>query len=369
KLFPALARRGVHNIVIAADYGGAEPLERTESCEIIRVPVPKHSRRKELHLALAALRTLFRKRRSFDVLFFNGFWDRFGLVLLFAWLFRKRTLLRMTLLGSDDPAAILRHYRGMRYRLWFLRSMDAFIGLSGPMADSYRAAGFPEGRFLQIPNGVDVSIYRPPTDVREREEVRARLGFPEGQTIALYVGGIIERKGIDRLLDAWGQSGLPADEAMLVLLGPTGFDDLDQPAGQTSAFVARLREEIDRKRLNVRFIAEVGDVIPYLQAADFFVMASRAEGFPNVAVEALAVGLPLVLSDMGGIAADVIEHGQEGFVCASNQEMAAAILRLTRDVELRQRMAGAARQRACRAFDIELIADRYLAAFQGVRSA
>ena len=112
---------------------------------------------------------------------------------------------------------------------------------------------------------------------------RARLGLPQKPLLFISVGPLIYRKNALNLIRAFGQAANPSARH-LVLLG----------AGPLMAKVQRLTEEFK----NVTAIGHVENVDEYLQAADCFLSASESEGLPNAVIEALAWGLPFILSNI-----------------------------------------------------------------------
>lgn len=147
---------------------------------------------------------------------------------------------------------------------------------------------------ILIPNGIDTGLFRPASAGTERAAARARLGFSPGDRIALFTGRFVTRKGIDVLLaaiDRLADNGLPAN-VRLCLAGSAEKQSEGIGADVVGEAVARL----GAGRLTI--LPPVTPVVPYLQIADLFVFPSRQEGMPNSVLEALAVGLPCVLSDI-----------------------------------------------------------------------
>ncbi|MFT6908009.1 MAG: teichuronic acid biosynthesis glycosyltransferase TuaC [Oleiphilaceae bacterium] len=127
-----------------------------------------------------------------------------------------------------------------------------------------------ESKIHYIPNGVDTNRFMP----IERKECRERLGLPLNIKIVIFVGHFIERKGVHTLLKAIKQLGI---QGVFLGCGPI------QPIGKEVLFSG----------------AVINDDLPYwLNAADVFVLPSSAEGMSNAILEALACGLPLVVSDL-----------------------------------------------------------------------
>lgn len=158
---------------------------------------------------------------------------------------------------------------------------------------------------------------------------RCVLPPADGVTV-LFVGAVCVRKGAHFLLECWSRAGV---RGRLVLCGPV------------EPLIAELyRDEL--RRPDVVTPGRVRDVWSFYRSADLLVLPTLEEGSPLVCYEALASGLPALVSPMG--AGSVVRDGQEGFVldCSDREAWTDALRRLSDDEELRRHMSGAARQRA-----------------------
>jgi UDP-glucose:(heptosyl)LPS alpha-1,3-glucosyltransferase len=152
-----------------------------------------------------------------------------------------------------------------------------------------------------IYNGVDLEHFHPRERERLRGAARAELGCRPRDIVFLHVGSGFARKGLDAAIDALAAAG---NEAFW--LAVAGRDrDLEK-------FRQRAKAAGVAKR--VHFFGGREDVRPLYAAADCFILASRYDPFPNTALEALAMGLPAIVSSRCG-AAEVIEPGVNGWVC------------------------------------------------------
>jgi glycosyltransferase involved in cell wall biosynthesis len=135
-----------------------------------------------------------------------------------------------------------------------------------------------------IPNWYDDAVFRPPTE-QERRDARAQLGIEDGTLALVTVGGCWSYKNHDLIIRSLGLLG----DGPEVLYLHAGQED---PARTERAMARTLGEE------RVRFLGVVPDVLPLLHAADGFLMPSTIEGFGIAAVEAMAAGVPALLSDV-----------------------------------------------------------------------
>ena len=159
-------------------------------------------------------------------------------------------------------------------------------------AEIMRHFGVAEDKLHVIYSGVDLEAFHPRLKERHRLPVRAQLGIPEHATIFLFVGSGFERKGLAAALRA-----LPPD-AYLAVIGH------DKRAGRYQALANQLGIA-DR----VHFLGPQQDVKPYYGAADVLVLPTLYDPFPNVALEALACGLPVVTSTKCGAAELLAQTG------------------------------------------------------------
>jgi glycosyltransferase involved in cell wall biosynthesis len=215
-----------------------------------------------------------------------------------------------------------------------LRRADACIALT---RDNQRLMGeiAGEARVRYVPNFVALGDLGPVPDRGARD--------PSAPVRVLFVGWMLEAKGVRELLHA--ARALP--EARFVLIGAEDpdflasvRDDLDALADRVLRIPPRPREE----------------VLGLYGEADVFVLPTWREGFPNVVLEAMAAGLPVVATPVGAIP-EAVRDGEEGFLVPVRDEAAltAALRRLVDDRELRLAMGRRARERAERVFSIEAV--------------
>jgi glycosyltransferase involved in cell wall biosynthesis len=165
--------------------------------------------------------------------------------------------------------------------LWAERHSAASIAVSQALKDLMVGFGIPGNRIAVLRNGVDVDKFRP----GDREAARRRLQV-EGP-ILLSVGHLIERKGHDLVIDALG--ALPGRTLLVI-----GDGELE-PQLRARARAAGCADR-------VRFLHAMPQVelVDYYNAADALVLASSREGLPNVVLEAMACGTPVVATCAGG---------------------------------------------------------------------
>jgi glycosyltransferase involved in cell wall biosynthesis len=200
---------------------------------------------------------------------------------------------------------------------------------------------FPANKTITIHNGVSLSKFDRPES--SRLAVRSRMGIGAEEFIFVCVARLSEQKAIDILLLAMARvlrDGVPC-KCIIVGDGP-------------------LRKQLSEQALalglsgHVFFEGFQEDVRPYLLAANAFVLTSHKEGLPLAILEAMACGLPCVVTDVGGNA-EAITHRVQGLVVppASVDEVANAISYLVTHPRECAEMSRMARKRVCEAFDVQ----------------
>jgi glycosyltransferase involved in cell wall biosynthesis len=162
------------------------------------------------------------------------------------------------------------------------RNASAVIAVSQALGKKIAALGVPENKVHVLPNGVDLDFFCP----GDRDASRARLNFESPTMIS--VGALKEAKGHDVAISALCH----LKDARLVIVG----------TGEYEGQLKRLVKVLDLgARVTFAGQLDASELREYFRAADCLVLASRREGMPNVVLESLACGTPVIASDVGGI--------------------------------------------------------------------
>jgi glycosyltransferase involved in cell wall biosynthesis len=184
-------------------------------------------------------------------------------------------------------------------------------------------------------------------DAAEKLSARKILELPVDRTIVLFAGQIIERKGVADLIAAWARlEPRVRDLATLVIVG----DDLENKG----AYRAEMERSAERLACPILFAGFQRDVSNWLVAADIAIVPSHVEPLGNATLEAMAHGLPVIGTRVGGIP-EMIVADETGLLVAPHapEELAAALERLIDSVELRRRLGLAGRRRCEQRFSLE----------------
>jgi glycosyltransferase involved in cell wall biosynthesis len=208
-----------------------------------------------------------------------------------------------------------------------------------------------------IYNGVDSAHFEPVIAHEAAKRLRTRLGVSPQALLMGTVGRMRPEKNQEVLLTALRHLRVARVDVHLVIAGD----------GPLREFLARRAVELEVAD-RVSFVGELDDVRPVLTALDVFVLPSTAvESFSNAALEAMAIGRPVILSDVGG-AREMIDDGVEGYVVSPTElaaRLPALIAALYADRRKRQQMGHAARLRAETRFSVGGMVAAYRALLGG----
>ncbi|MBL1172752.1 MAG: glycosyltransferase family 4 protein [Chloroflexi bacterium] len=218
------------------------------------------------------------------------------------------------LLEADTPSNIIRERFG-KFKVWCLKNLKAVLAISPYLAEDYVNNGFPSSKIFTLINYVDDNIFFPVRSLEEKKILRKRYNLPLDAIILIFVGSVKERKGADVLIEAFIQASLQYPNLYLLIVGPNQSNDnpsLDKKFIDNLYF--RLKESNLLERvLFSGFIKNRMDLACLYQASDMFVFPSRNEGLGNVVLEAMACGMPVVVSRLP-VLEGVVQHEHNGLL-------------------------------------------------------
>jgi glycosyltransferase involved in cell wall biosynthesis len=300
---------------------------------------------------------LVRERKNFDILHVVGAHLQLSVAGPIAWLLRKKSLVKLTLARSDLDK--LNTGRWGKLQRQCLDRIDRYISISKEITAELQASPLDQQKILEIPNGVDTTLFRPWESEDARQKARKDYHF-ENEPLALYVGILNQRKGIDLLIEAWHRAKVQHSPGRLLLVGPEANTAPDFFSDKIKRMIA-LHQLAD----SIIFWGQEQDVAGLMRACDLLILPSRSEGMPNVVLEAMASGLPVLASNAAGTEI-VIESGREGLIFNIDdvEDFAQKLMRLLTRRSLRQELGQAARQRIEGAYSLEIITRRYQELYQ-----
>jgi glycosyltransferase involved in cell wall biosynthesis len=259
--------------------------------------------------------------------------------------------------GIPHALAGIRVADPRRWRAWVerfaCRHVERFVCVSEGVAQHCGELGYPSGKLTVVPNGVAYSRFAGanPMDL-------ARLGLPAGRRAILFVGRLDRQKGLDDLLAIGPQvlAALPLHDLILVGDGPErgAMEKLASSLGiAPRVHVAGWR----------------ADVPAIMAAAEMLVLPSRWEGMPNVVLEAMAAGKPVVATRTPGAEEALGELAAEQCVeLGSREELAQRIIQFAQNPQLGLEVGRRNQRRAAEVFSIEAMVARYERLYDSILS-
>ncbi len=308
----------------------------------------------ELTYMLSVFMLLWKHRKGYDHILCFGMYLYTAPAVLFGFCTGKKVLLRLECGGAYGDFQRVSPLKFKNLIMWFSKRAHRILAISGEIEKELLSHGFPQKRIQRISNSVDVRRFAPGTCQKENNIPRISC-----------IGRLEKQKGIDLLLKALK---IIADRGITFSACITG-DGPQRP---------ELIESVQQLGLSdsVTFAGLQQDVEPYFRMTDILVMPSRFEGLPLVLLEAMASGLAIIASSVGGIP-DVIDPRQTRSspaayaVCESgilvppeNPELLAeAIQHLLCSPDLRKRLGANAREHITKTYSLDIVIQKYLDIF------
>ena len=236
--------------------------------------------------------------------------------------------------------------RNARTRFMYSRVVRRVVAISGAVRARLIEGGVPPGMIRVITSAVDPEALYPQLG---RAATRAQAGLASHAALLLAVAALVQRKGIDVLLDALARL---ADDGLRPALWIAGQGP-SRPALEKQARELGLDHQ-------VRFLGERSDIEDLLAACDVFILPSRHEGLGVAALEAMAAARPIVATRVGGLAEAVVDE-RTGLLVPPDDPaaLAGALARLLRDPALRARLAAEGPARIAEGFGADELVDAY----------
>jgi glycosyltransferase involved in cell wall biosynthesis len=230
--------------------------------------------------------------------------------------------------------------------------IEAVVAVTRAQIPDLVDVGYRHSRIRVIPNGIaDLVAQQAPT------VVRCGLGLEEGQFVAVLAARMHPQKQAELFVDAVARASESEPRIRGIVAG-------------TGPELPRVEAAAARTHGIVRVLGHRADAIDLLAMADVVCLSSFAEGLPMVVLEAMALGKPIVATDVGGIA-DAVVPDQTGFLVASGDvdQFARALVVLARNPRLAAELGRRAQERQIAYFSADAMADKYALLFESLISA
>ncbi len=343
-----MVRRGHRVTLVVPAQAQIAPAAEKMGLTVVRLDIE----RKNLGALWRVLGWLWRHRSEIDVINTHSSTD--------SWL----VALASRLVPGAPPLVRTRHVSSPVNRapasFWLYQKAVRHIAVTGEAVRQqlHRDNGFALDTMTSVPTGIDLQRFTPLAAPGELPALRARLGLPDAPLLGI-LATLRNWKGHAYLLEAFAR--LPAELAAwrLVVIG-------DGPQWKN------LHKQVDTLGLGERviFVGNQDNVPDWLRALDLFALPSYGdEGVPQSIMQAMACGLPVISTPVGGIT-EAVEADVTGLIVPprDTDALLAALVRLMSEADTRRRMAAAGIRRAGEKFALDIMLDRMEAIFARARA-
>lgn len=208
-------------------------------------------------------------------------------------------------------------------------------------------------------NGKDLTFFDPCLFPKESTKFeKDKLGISEDDFVFIFIGRLVNDKGINELVHSFSQLSKTQSKIKLILVG--------SHEGETDVLPSSTWNLLNTEK-NIIWVGKKDDIRPYLSMANALVFPSYREGFPNVVLEAGAMGLPALVTDING-SNEIIVHGKNGYIVPSKDEQALleAMTLFVKDSQLILHMAKHARAMIANRYEQSFVWDSLLEEYKRI---
>jgi glycosyltransferase involved in cell wall biosynthesis len=343
-LLRGLKQRGVGAALVCPEGSPLQRLAKAEGIEVFAVP---YGGDLDLRFVFRLWRIVRRERP--DVIHIHSRRGADTLGLVGAWLASRRRVIVSRRVDNPLPRSLIT-------RLRYAILPDHVVAVSKGIRRVLLDAGIPPGRVSQVYSAVEASAYQSPLPP---EAARRRLGLDPGVEVIVVVAQLIRRKGHRFLLDALPTLLARHPQLQVLFVGDGELCDA-------------LAADVAGRGLGhaVHLLGYREDVADILRAADMLVHPATMEGFANVAMQAMAAGVPVVSSAVGGMP-ESVRDGENGLLVppADPVALTTAIGRLLDDPALRERLGARGREIVETELTVDAMVQGNLAVYERVLAA
>ncbi len=267
---------------------------------------------------------------------------------------------RRTFLMVATSKNLERRGGGELTKVLMMDAFDGYIISNSDQVREFKEYGITKNVF-PIGLGVDTEDIFYPADFATKIELRKKLNLPIDKVLLLFVGRFVERKRTDFLLNVWRQLTHIYDKAFLVIVG-SGMGQHDSNEEKIINIIKHCSNLVHRK------FGPSLNPSEYYRACDILILPSNREGQPNVLLEAMACGIPVIGSDIPGII-ELLHNKKNGLIFSVNnsKELSETIEELVENKELRINLGKEGRKLILRTKNIMYVADQYIKTYKKQR--
>jgi glycosyltransferase involved in cell wall biosynthesis len=321
-------------------------------------------------MLLWALVVLVRMRRRYNIIYVSGFKALGVSAVLISRLLGKTCILKADSNGEmsgeffagglkklrlTPSSFVVRIFLCLRNKI--LRKADGFVAITSGIVAELTRHDVKPGLIHSIPNSVDTVKFCP-VSTSQKHSLREKLNVPKKNVIITYSGRLVSYKGLPLLVGVAKRILREFNDVGFVLVGSCGID--------IHNCEAELKDYVKTYGLedSIYFPGQVDNVHEYLQASDVFVSPTEKDAFPLALIEAMACGLPVISTPVGGIQ-EIITDRQNGLLVEPRnfQQLDDTIRALLADTALSVSLGKAAAQTVKERYSEEIVTTKYTQLF------
>ena len=348
ELARSLDSMGEKSIIITRRSGGAPIHEINGNRTIIRIPLFGPRALRAIIYRFFSTLLLFAARNRYDLIHAHSL-DSPAVVGAYAAPILKKRFF-VTIHNTGKVESLVKRKRGTKRFLRILETCEKIISINNDITEELLSSGCPEEKIYFLPNGVDTSRFSP-AEPAEKERILQRLSIFD-RTVYLFVGNLHSQKGIDVLIEAWRifQQRVERESTILLIIG-------DGVMMNEVKMLVKDRGLSD----SISILGRKNDPSLYYKGADCFVQPSRWEGLSIALLEAMASGLCVIATPVGGTR-DIIVDRENGMLSPVDDpyRLAERLFEAKTNPRLRKKLAINARLTVEKAYSMTKCVQRHL---------
>jgi len=336
-----LLKRGIKVAVLTRHLKGLPRYELIEGIPVYRAirTIPLGALWGMCYM-ISVFQFLYKKRNEYDIIhchILQGFHTVISI--MFKFLFNKKVVVKMSSSGETSDFKVLKEVTFGRLFLRWIRNVDSIVSVCKKSSEEILENGFLKETLVEIPNGIDVGKFSGDA-FKGKKKLRS----------ITYVGRLDKYKGVNFLLNSFKDVLLKIDNVQLTIVGD----------GPDESLLRNMAKDLGIME-NVAFKGRQEDIVSELNSTDIFVLPSLSEGMSNVLLEAMACGLPVVATSVGGNQ-DLITDRLNGILVPPRDSgsLAAVLVELINNEDLTWRLGEEARKTVESNYAMNRIVDAYV---------
>ncbi|MDD2195718.1 MAG: glycosyltransferase family 4 protein [Bacteroidales bacterium] len=281
-----------------------------------------------------------------------GFW----LILLVGLFYKKKLVYRSTLIGLDDSLTLKRKHP-IFFRL-LLKKIDFYFAINLALKDMWVKSGLLPSKVFASPQGVDLTVFKPCFDDNLKSTIKERENLPKNIPTICSIGDLCIRKGYFEVSDVLSKIDLDYNWIILGSDEPNPYLWGSKANGEEIYSVKKYL--INNNKTKLKLIGQKQNPEDYLVASDIFIHFAKAEGTPNVVLQAMACGLPCIVKPIEAIVSLGLKNNIHCFFAETPNEISEKIIFLLLNFEKRRELGHNARIFAEEHFNATLIAEKFI---------